>query len=212
MSETTSIETPLRPTSGDFTEAPEPLPLFAAWFEEAVRTELNDPNAMTLATTDREGIPNARIVLLKGFDERGFVFYTNLESRKGRELAVRPWAALVFHWKSLTRQVRMRGSLEPVGTVEADEYFAGRARQSQIGAWASRQSAPLAGRSVFEAALERYSTEYPGPVPRPPYWNGYRLAPRSIEFWHQRPFRLHDRIEFSRRGPGECWTKTRLYP
>lgn len=212
MSDTAPIEHPPWLTSDDFTEAAEPLQLFAAWFAEAARAEPADPNAMTLATVDPDGVPNARMVLLKGFDERGFVFYTHIGSPKGRELEACPGAALVFHWKSLTRQVRVRGSIEPVSAAEADDYFASRPRQAQIGAWASRQSAPLESRSAFEAAVARYTAKYVGTVPRPPHWSGYRVVPRSIEFWHDRPFRLHDRIEFKRSRPGEPWSKTRLYP
>jgi pyridoxamine 5'-phosphate oxidase len=213
MSDSAPIERPTWLTSGDFTEADEPWRLFAAWFEEAVRREPADPNAMALATVDADGLPNVRMVLLKGVDDRGFVFYTNLESSKGRELERAPRAALVFHWKSLTRQVRVRGTVEQVTDAEADAYFATRPRLAQIGAWASRQSEPLESRLAFEKAVARYTTKYVvGPVPRPPFWNGFRVVPQAIEFWHDRPFRLHDRIEFRRSRPGEPWTKTRLYP
>ncbi|HYS49349.1 MAG TPA: pyridoxamine 5'-phosphate oxidase [Xanthobacteraceae bacterium] len=213
MSDTAPIEHPTWLTSGDFTEADEPLRLFSAWFAEAVRSEPADPTAMALATVDRDGAPNVRMVLMKGFDEQGFVFYTNLESPKGRELKDQPRAALVFHWKSLTRQVRLRGPVEPVTAAEADAYFATRPRLAQIGAWASRQSAPLESRLAFEKAVALYAARHVvGPVPRPPFWSGFRLVPLSIEFWHDRPFRLHDRIEFQRKLPGERWTKTRLYP
>ena len=200
-------------TSGDFTEADEPLRLFAAWFEEAQRSEPSDASAMTLATVDVDGLPNARMVLLKGFDERGFVFYTNLESAKGRELDRHAKAALVFHWKSLNRQVRLRGTVEPVDAAEADAYFASRARLAQIGAWASKQSAPLESRMAFEKAIALAMAKYAvGTVPRPPYWSGYRVKPLVMEFWHDRPYRLHDRIEFQRAALGEPWSKTRLYP
>jgi len=213
MSDTAPIEHPTWLTSGDFTEADEPLRLFSAWFEEARRSEPADANAMSLATVDADGLPNVRLVLMKGFDEQGFVFYTNLESQKGRELKAAPRAALAFNWKSLTRQVRLRGSIERVSEAEADAYFASRPRLAQIGAWASKQSSPLESRLAFEKAVALYTAKHVvGTVPRPPYWSGFRLVPVSIEFWHDRPFRLHDRIEFRRSRPGEKWTKTRLYP
>jgi len=213
MSDTAPIEHPTWLTSGDFTEADEPLRLFSAWFEEAKRLEPADPNAMALATVDPDGLPNVRMVLLKDFDQRGFVFYTNLDSRKGRELQASPKAALVFHWKSLMRQVRLRGAVEPVSEAEADAYFATRPRLAQIGAWASRQSAPLESRLAFEKAVAVHTAKYlVGSVPRPPHWSGFRLVPATIEFWHDRPFRLHDRIEFRRDRPGEAWSKARLYP
>jgi pyridoxamine 5'-phosphate oxidase len=207
------MEHPSRLTSGDFTEAEEPLRLFAAWFDEAVRAEPADPNAMALATVDADGQPNVRIVLLKGYDERGFVFYTNGESQKGRELKATPKAALLFHWKSLTRQVRLRGPIEQVDDSEADAYFATRPRPSQIGAWASRQSSPLEDRFALEKAVARYTAKFAvGSVPRPPYWIGFRLLPLVVEFWHDRPFRLHQRVEFRRDGANVPWVKTRLYP
>jgi pyridoxamine 5'-phosphate oxidase len=200
-------------TSGDFTAADEPFALFAAWLDEASRTEPRDPTAMTLATVDADGMPNARMVLLKGADERGFVFYTNKGSQKGRELDATRKAALVFHWKSLNKQVRVRGSVEPVTDEEADAYFATRAKQAQIGAWASQQSQPLESRLAFEKAVAIYAAKYAlGTVPRPPYWSGYRIVPRTMEFWQDRPFRLHDRVEFRRERPGDAWRKTRLYP
>jgi pyridoxamine 5'-phosphate oxidase len=213
MSESNSIQHRNELTAGDFTEADEPLRLFAAWFDEAKRSESADANAMTLATADAEGLPNARMVLLKGFDERGFVFYTNLDSQKGRELSAVPKAALVFHWKSLNRQVRLRGLIELVSEPEADAYFASRPRLAQIGAWASKQSAPLESRLAFEKAVAVAMAKYAmGTVPRPPNWSGYRLVPLVIEFWQDRPYRLHDRIEFRRNGAEQSWTKTRLYP
>ena len=213
MADLPAIQHPNELTSGDFTEADEPLRLFAAWFEDAKRSEPSDASAMTLATVDDDGMPNARMVLLKGFDQRGFVFYTNLESVKGRELGRRPKAALVFHWKSLNRQVRLRGTVEPVEPAEADAYFATRARLAQIGAWASKQSAPLESRLAFEKAIAMTMAKHAvGTVPRPPYWSGYRIKPLVIEFWHDRPYRLHDRIEFARAAPDAPWSKTRLYP
>jgi pyridoxamine 5'-phosphate oxidase len=213
MSDTVPIEHQTGLTSGDFTEAEEPLRLFAGWFEEARRTEINDPEAMALATVDADGLPDVRMVLLKGFDERGFVFYSNETSEKGRELAANPKAAIVFHWKSLRRQVRLRGTVANVGAEEADAYFASRARSSQIGAWASRQSSPLESRYAFEKAIAVQAARFAiGAVPRPPYWIGDRVTPVVMEFWHDRPFRLHDRIEFRRPDAGAAWTKTRLYP
>ena len=168
---------------------------------------------MTLATVDGDGLPNARMVLLKGADARGFVFFTNMGSQKGRELDAHPKAALVFHWKSLNKQVRVRGHVEHVTDEEADAYFATRAKQAQIGAWASQQSRPLESRLAFEKAIAVYAAKYAlGTVPRPPYWSGYRIVPRVMEFWQDRPFRLHDRIDFRRTAPDAPWTKTRLYP
>jgi pyridoxamine 5'-phosphate oxidase len=213
MNDTAPIEHPSWLTSGDFTAADEPFRLFAAWLKDATAAEPRDPTAMTLATVDADGMPNARMVLLKGADERGFVFYTNTESQKGRELAAQAKAALVFHWKSLNRQVRVRGTVEPVTAAEADAYFASRPKQAQIGAWASKQSAPLESRLAFEKAVALYAAKYViGDVPRPPQWSGYRILPQQIEFWHDRPFRLHDRIVFSRANLTAPWSKTRLYP
>jgi pyridoxamine 5'-phosphate oxidase len=199
--------------SGDFTEAPEPLRLFATWFDEAGRSEPSLPEAMTLATVDPQGLPNARMVLLKDFDERGFVFYSNQDSQKGQELDRAPKAALLFHWKSLNRQVRLRGVIEMVEDAAADAYFATRPRLAQIGAWASKQSAPLESRMAFEKAIATTMAKFPiGAIPRPPNWVGYRLIPLVMEFWQDRPYRLHDRVEFRRSAPGAAWSKTRLYP
>ncbi|HUR43840.1 MAG TPA: pyridoxamine 5'-phosphate oxidase [Aestuariivirga sp.] len=199
--------------SPGFTERNDPLGLFGEWLKDAEKSEPNDPNGMTLATVDEDGLPNARMVLLKGFDEHGFVFYTNYESRKGQELLATPKAALVFHWKSLRRQVRIRGSVEKVSGEEADLYFASRSRDSRIGAWASQQSRPLESRFALETAAAKYAVKYAiGEVPRPPYWSGFRVKPLTMEFWHDRPFRLHDRVIFERETPGSNWTKTRLYP
>lgn len=168
---------------------------------------------MTLATVDTAGMPNARMVLLKGADERGFVFYTNIDSQKGQELDATAKAALVFHWKSLNKQVRVRGTVEHVTDAEADAYFATRAKQAQIGAWASQQSRPLESRLAFEKAIALAAAKYAiDAVPRPPYWTGYRLVPSEIEFWQDRPFRLHDRIVFKRETADSPWSKTRLYP
>lgn len=200
-------------TDGDFTQADEPMALWEAWFAEAKASEPADPNAMAVATVDADGMPNLRMVLLKGVDARGFVFYTNTESQKGRELAERAKAALLFHWKSLTRQVRVRGAVERVSDQEADVYFASRPKLSQIGAWASQQSRPLESRLAFEKAIAVTTAKYAiGSVPRPPHWHGFRVVPTIMEFWHDRAFRLHDRIEFRRAGLGEAWSKRRLYP
>lgn len=198
-------------TTGDFTEAQEPYRLFASWLEEATGSEINDPNALALATVDTDGMPNVRMVLLKGFDERGFVFYTNFESQKGREILGSMKAAMCFHWKSLRRQVRVRGPVEQVSDAEADEYYASRPRGSRIGAWASKQSRPLEGRFALEKAVAEYTANHAvGEIPRPEHWSGFRILPQSIEFWHDRPFRLHDRVVFNRSQ--DDWDKTRLYP
>lgn len=207
------MEAPEPLISGDFTEASEPFRLFEEWFAEAKASEPNDPNAMALATVDADGLPDVRMVLLNQRDERGFVFFTNTGSAKGRELAGDPKAAVVFHWKSLRRQIRVRGPVEQVSAAEADAYFATRPRLSQIGAWASQQSRPLEGRFALETAVARYTAQYAlGSVPRPEHWTGYRIRPVQIEFWHDRPFRLHDRIVFRREAPDAPWGKTRLYP
>lgn len=197
--------------SGDFTDENEPFSLFGTWMKDAEAAEVNDPNALALATVDADGLPNVRMVLLKGFDADGFVFYTNYESRKGTELLGQKKAAMVFHWKSLRRQIRIRGDVEPVTDAEADVYFDSRARGSRIGAWASKQSRPLEGRYALEKAVAEYTLKFGiGAIPRPPHWSGFRLKPISIEFWHDRPFRLHDRVEFRRAGEG--WEKIRMYP
>jgi len=199
--------------SPDFTQATDPLALFRAWMAEAEASEPVDPEAMALATADAEGLPNLRMILLKGADSRGFVFYTNCESAKGEELAANPQAALLFYWKSLSRQIRVRGPVEPVTDAEADAYFATRHRESRIGACASRQSRPLESRAVLEAEVARLTGAFgAGEVARPAYWRGYRLTPLEIEFWRSGAFRLHDRIVFRRAAPGDAWTKTRLYP
>lgn len=197
--------------TGDFFEAPEPFGLFAEWFSEAKRSEPNDPEAVALATVDAHGMPNVRMVLLKGADERGFVFFTNFESAKGRELVANPDAALCFHWKSLRRQVWVRGHVSPVSGAEADAYFQSRERGSRIGAWASKQSRPLESRFALEKSVASYTAKFGlGEIPRPDYWSGFRIAPVSIEFWKNGLFRLHDRLLFTRTATG--WEKTRLYP
>jgi pyridoxamine 5'-phosphate oxidase len=189
----------------------DPLAIFDKWFAEARASELSDPEAMALATVNEAGRPSLRMVLLKGHGPDGFVFYTNEESAKGRELAQNPNAALLFHWKSLRRQVRLEGAVARVSSAEADAYFATRARDSQLGAWASDQSRPLANRSTFEARFEEMKRRFEGcDVPRPPYWGGYRLVPDRIEFWTDREHRLHERRLFVR--DGDSWTEGLLYP
>ncbi|KAF0139168.1 MAG: pyridoxamine 5'-phosphate oxidase [Rhodospirillaceae bacterium] len=189
----------------------DPILRFRQWLEEAEREEINDPNAMSLATATHDGRPSVRIVLLKEVDGRGFVFYTNLESRKGTELLTNARAALCFHWKSLRRQVRVEGVAEQVTAAEADAYFASRPRLSQIGAWASQQSRPLSGLLELERRVAEVAARHGlGAVPRPPYWSGFRVVPEVIEFWHDRPFRLHDRLVYNRRGSD--WRTVFLYP
>lgn len=201
------------PQAADFSDSAEPFALFAAWLKDAAASEVNDAEAMALATVDPGGMPNVRMVLLKGAGPSGFVFYTNCQSAKGEELLASPKAALCFHWKSLRRQVRVRGPVEPVSREEADAYYASRPRGSRIGAWASQQSRALESRFALEKAVAAYTARYAiGDIPRPDYWSGFRLTPLEIEFWHDRPFRLHDRVRFRRPSPAEPWTKTRLYP
>jgi pyridoxamine 5'-phosphate oxidase len=200
-------------TTGDFTEVGEPFALFQQWFSEAGAKEPNDPEAMSLATVDADGLPDVRMVLLKGADARGFVFYTNEESAKGRELSATPKAAALFHWKSLRRQIRLRGPVALVSDEEADAYFKSRPRDSRIGAWASQQSRPLESRFAFEKSIAFYAAKFGGgEVPRPPYWRGFRLMPIAMEFWRDRPFRLHDRVLFTRETGEAPWRRQRLYP
>jgi pyridoxamine 5'-phosphate oxidase len=191
----------------------DPMALFAAWMAEASKTEPNEANAMALASVDAQGHPNVRMVLLKHADAKGFVFYTNLESAKGRELLGQPHAALCFHWKTQRKQVRVRGPVSRVSDEEADAYFATRAKDSQIGAWASAQSRPMEGRFAFEREIAKYAAKYAlGKVPRPPYWSGFRVTPLEIEFWRDRPFRLHDRLVYSREAETAPWRTERLFP
>ncbi|MEM8986596.1 MAG: pyridoxamine 5'-phosphate oxidase [Pseudomonadota bacterium] len=198
---------------GEIPNAADPFDLFKAWLAEAGKSEPNDPNAMSVATVSDSGQPNVRILLLKDVDARGFTFFSNAESAKGGELAARPRAALGFHWKTLKRQVRVRGPVEPVSEAEIDAYFATRARQSRIGAWASDQSRPLASRKALKARMAEVDARYEGEdVPRPPHWTGYRLKPLEIEFWADRPYRLHDRLLFSRAALDADWATQRLYP
>jgi pyridoxamine 5'-phosphate oxidase len=198
---------------GDFDQTVEPFALFGEWFDQAKEKELSDPEAMAVATVDPDGLPDVRMVLLKDWDDRGFVFYTNSESAKGRQLAHNSKAAALFHWKSLRRQVRLRGPVERVSDEAADAYFTSRARDSRIGAWASQQSQPLESRFALEKAVAQYALKFGiGEIPRPAFWVGYRILPMAIEFWSDRPFRLHDRLRFSRNGLGEPWARERLYP
>ncbi|MEO1191335.1 MAG: pyridoxamine 5'-phosphate oxidase [Pseudomonadota bacterium] len=199
-----------------FEDLPDPYQLFDLWLAEAKESEVNDHNAMAVATVGEDGMPSQRMVLLKHADPEGFVFYTNYESRKGGELLTHPKAALLFHWKSLRRQVRVEGRVEKVSDEEADAYFASRPRQSQIGAWASQQSRPLEGRLALEKRVAVYAAKYAiGAVPRPPYWLGFRVVPVAFEFWQDGAFRLHDRVRYtpdSEAGGNQAWQRQRLYP
>ncbi|WP_018689398.1 pyridoxamine 5'-phosphate oxidase [Ahrensia kielensis] len=200
-------------TSRDISEATDPFVTFQEWLSEAEKSEPNDPNATALASVDADGLPNVRMVLLKGFDERGFVFYTNFESQKGEEIIGQKKAAMCFHWKSLRRQVRVRGEIEIVTDQEADDYYKSRARGSRIGAWASKQSRPLESRFALEKEVAKYTAKFAiGEIPRPEHWSGIRIIPTYIEFWKDGMFRLHDRIIFSRQDANAVWDKTRFYP
>lgn len=200
-------------TSGDFTQEQDPFALFQSWFEEAKKSEPNDPNAMALSTVDAEGLPNSRMVLLNGRDGEDFVFYTNTQSQKGEELLGQPKAALLFHWKSLRRQVRIRGAVTVVSDEMADAYFQSRPRDSRIGAWASQQSRPLESRFALEKAVAIQAAKFGvGTIPRPPHWTGFRVSPVYLEFWRDGAFRLHDRVVFRRAHVGEPWARARLYP
>ena len=218
MSEETKADYYSGPQAGDFGVSEDPFALFDEWMGHARASEPNDPNAMALATVDPDGLPNVRMVLLKGVDapgraSRGFVFYTNYESAKGREMLSAKKAALCFHWKSLRRQVRVRGLVGEATKEEADAYFSSRPRGSRLGAWASDQSRPLESRFALEKKVALVTARYPiGEVPRPPHWSGFRVTPVEIEFWHDRPFRLHERIQFRRADPRSPWSKSRLYP
>ncbi|MBI1212998.1 MAG: pyridoxamine 5'-phosphate oxidase [Alphaproteobacteria bacterium] len=206
-------DTPAHAPEAEIAQVDDPIRLFETWFEEARKKEPNDAEAMSLATVDDKGMPDVRMVLLKGVDRNGFVFYTNFESAKGQELLGQPKAALCFHWKSLRRQIRVRGDVSVVTDAEADAYFASRPKDSQIGAWASRQSRALRGRFELEKEVARFAAKYAlGKVPRPPHWSGFRIAPLQIEFWRDRPFRLHDRLVYRRASPSEQWTTERLFP
>lgn len=192
----------------------DPFGLFDSWMADAVQSEVNDPNAMALATADEDALPNVRMVLLKGVDARGFAFYTNLESHKGGELQGHPQAALCFHWKSLQRQVRVRGPVSAVADDEADGYYASRSRESRLGAWASQQSRPLADRAELDRAYADMQARFANQddIPRPPHWSGRRVTPLSIEFWQDGNHRLHDRLVYARSAPDAAWLTQRLYP
>ena len=198
-------------TTGNLDAAADPFALFAQWFEEARAREVNDPEAMTLATVDEDGLPDARMVLCKGVEGGGLVFYTNAESAKGRQIAARPKAAALFHWKSLRRQARFRGPVARLDDAAADVYFHSRPREAQIGAWASHQSRPLESRAALEARVAEFAARFGDQeVPRPPYWRGFRLEAQEVELWCDGAFRLHDRVRFERAGEG--WSRRRLYP
>jgi pyridoxamine 5'-phosphate oxidase len=200
-------------SSSDFTETHDPFGLFRQWFAEAAEKEVNDPDAITLATVDESGMPDARAMLCKQVDERGFVFYTNAESAKGGEIAANPKAAILYHWKSLRRQVRARGPLAKISDADSDAYFASRPRLSRIGAWASQQSRPLESRVKLMGAVAVLTAKFGvGDIPRPPYWGGFRLTPVQIEFWQDHQYRLHDRVRFTRESEGDPWRRQRLYP
>lgn len=206
-------DSPAQAPDAEIASLDDPLRQFADWFAEAKKKEPNDAEAMALATVDDSGMPDVRMVLLKSFDASGFVFYTNFESAKGRELLATPKAALCFHWKSLRRQVRLRGPSTVVSDAEADAYFASRPKDSQIGAWASRQSRALKGRFELEKEVARFAAKYAlGKVPRPSHWSGFRVLPLQIEFWRDRPFRLHDRLVYTRPDASAPWTTERLFP
>lgn len=199
--------------TGEAGDGDDPFERFAAWFAEAKAAEPNDPNGMCLATAGADGLPDARMVLMKDWDRDGFVFYTNAESQKGQELAENMQAAGLFHWKSLRRQVRFRGPVTIVSDAQSDAYFDSRPRDSRIGAWASQQSRPLESRFALEKAVALYAAKYAiGAVPRPPYWKGFRIQPTSFEFWQDKPFRLHERVQFRRASASDPWSVTRLYP
>jgi pyridoxamine 5'-phosphate oxidase len=201
------------PDDGAWFAKTDPFALFGEWLEDAKKKEPNDANAMALATADAHGAPDVRMVLLKDVSADGFVFFSNAESRKGQQLAQNMQAALCFHWKSLRRQVRVSGKVEPATEAETDAYFASRAKDSQIGAWASDQSRPMEARFELEKRIAQFAVKYGlGKTPRPPHWQGWRVRPTRIEFWRDRPFRLHDRLEFTRVAPGDAWTTQRLYP
>jgi pyridoxamine 5'-phosphate oxidase len=197
---------PIKPTDN-------PIDLFSHWFQEAGQdSRIEEPTAMSLATIGKDGIPDVRIVLMKGYDETGFTFYTNLASAKAEQVTEHPTGAVCFHWMPLSKQVRIRGSIETVGDAEADEYFQSRPKESQIGAWASKQSEPLEGRLALEKRVAKYTARYAlGKVPRPDFWSGFRLKPKSIEFWLKQPYRLHDRVLYTRKQP-DGWEYIRLYP
>ena len=198
--------------SRDWSLARDPFELFAEWQAAAAETEMNDPTAMAVASVDGAGLPDLRMVLCKGYDARGFVFYTNFESAKGSELLAQRKAAALFHWKSQRKQVRVRGAVEIVSDAEADAYFVSRPRGSRIGAWASQQSRPLASRDVLKSAVADVEAHYPNEVPRPPHWSGFRIQPLQIEFWSDGEHRLHDRLLFARDSLDAPWTTSRLYP